>query len=101
MKLLTQRLSTFYNDNRRTRWSNDEIELLKVCHDEYGKQWVKISERIEGRTQRQCRARWLSLRTKQMRDAPLENVVDDEEMPTCDENECDSDADDDMLNNEE
>ncbi|KAI8906453.1 Homeodomain-like protein, partial [Gorgonomyces haynaldii] len=44
---------------KRGKWSEDEVELLLKLYQTHGKAWVKISEQIPGRTQRQCRARWI------------------------------------------
>lgn len=66
-----------------------ELELLEKTSNEYGKQWVKISERIPGRTQRQCRARWLMLKKK--REKQGQNIS------TCDED----DAEDESLMDDE
>jgi hypothetical protein len=48
--------------NRRGKWNDDEDELLTNGVKIYGKTWVKIAEMIPGRTQRQCRTRFLILR---------------------------------------
>ncbi|XP_042375358.1 uncharacterized protein LOC121969347 isoform X2 [Zingiber officinale] len=43
------------------RWSVDEDKLLKVAVKLFGaKNWVKIAQFIPGRTQIQCRERWLN-----------------------------------------
>ncbi|KAJ3127066.1 hypothetical protein HK098_006863 [Nowakowskiella sp. JEL0407] len=49
---------------KKGRWSKDEDELLKAGFDKYGCCWVKIAEIVPGRTQRQCRTRWLQLKPK-------------------------------------
>ncbi|KAI8811989.1 hypothetical protein BJ742DRAFT_768563 [Cladochytrium replicatum] len=49
---------------RKGKWCAEEDRLLRAGLEEYGKCWVKIASRIPGRTQRQCRTRWLQLRPK-------------------------------------
>ncbi|KAI8805097.1 Homeodomain-like protein [Cladochytrium replicatum] len=49
---------------KKGKWCSEEDRLLRAGLEEYGKCWVKIASRIPGRTQRQCRTRWLQLRPK-------------------------------------
>nr|KAJ3423262.1 hypothetical protein HK105_007129 [Polyrhizophydium stewartii] len=44
------------------KWSAHEDVLLRKGCAEFGKVWVRIAEMIPGRTQRQCRTRWMMLR---------------------------------------
>ncbi|RKO98042.1 hypothetical protein CXG81DRAFT_12201, partial [Caulochytrium protostelioides] len=46
---------------RKGKWDAWEDELLVKGLHEHGKSWIKISTNIPGRTQRQCRTRWLQL----------------------------------------
>jgi hypothetical protein len=57
---------TRYNETldpivRKGKWSATEEALLKKGVKEIGQSWVKIAATIPGRTQRQCRTRWLTL----------------------------------------
>ncbi|KAI9333934.1 Homeodomain-like protein [Zopfochytrium polystomum] len=49
---------------RKGKWSPEEDELLRVGMATHGKSWVKIAEMVPGRTQRQCRTRWLQMRQR-------------------------------------
>ncbi|KAI9324430.1 hypothetical protein DFJ73DRAFT_872625 [Zopfochytrium polystomum] len=49
---------------RKGKWSAEEDELLKVGIATHGKSWVMIAEMVPGRTQRQCRTRWLQMRQR-------------------------------------
>ncbi|KAJ2907927.1 myb-like DNA-binding protein bas1 [Coemansia aciculifera] len=44
-----------------SRWSPNEDELLKAAVREFGeeRQWVKVAQSVPGRTNLQCRQRWL------------------------------------------
>ncbi|KAJ3271476.1 Myblike DNAbinding domain-containing protein [Terramyces sp. JEL0728] len=46
---------------KKGKWSSEEDELLQNGFQQYGKSWVKLSSLIPGRTQRQCRTRWIQL----------------------------------------
>ncbi|KAF9972515.1 Myb-like DNA-binding domain protein [Actinomortierella ambigua] len=46
---------------RRDPWTPVEDALLRRAVQECAKCWIKISEWIPGRTQRQCRTRWVHL----------------------------------------
>ncbi|KAJ3311014.1 Myblike DNAbinding domain-containing protein [Boothiomyces sp. JEL0838] len=46
---------------KKGKWSAEEDELLQNGFQQYGKSWVKLSSLIPGRTQRQCRTRWIQL----------------------------------------
>ncbi|CAG8638829.1 18056_t:CDS:2 [Cetraspora pellucida] len=50
---------------RKGKWSPDEDEILKEGVRRYGRCWIRIAELIEGRTQRQCRTRWVQIKNKQ------------------------------------
>ncbi|CAJ0643538.1 6817_t:CDS:2, partial [Entrophospora sp. SA101] len=50
---------------RKGKWSPDEDEILKDGVRRYGRCWIRIAELIDGRTQRQCRTRWVQIRNKQ------------------------------------
>ncbi|KAF9164340.1 hypothetical protein DFQ26_001586 [Actinomortierella ambigua] len=49
---------------RRGPWSAVEDALLERAVQECSKCWIKISEWMPGRTQRQCRTRWVQLTVK-------------------------------------
>lgn len=49
---------------KKGKWSQDEDVVLKEGMMKYGKCWVKIAAMVRGRTQRQCRTRWLQMRHK-------------------------------------
>ncbi|KAJ1548059.1 hypothetical protein HK096_006106 [Nowakowskiella sp. JEL0078] len=49
---------------KKGRWSDDEDDILRTGFEKYGCCWVKIANLISGRTQRQCRTRWLQLHQK-------------------------------------
>ncbi|KAJ2082473.1 myb-like DNA-binding protein bas1 [Coemansia sp. RSA 988] len=44
-----------------SRWTADEDELLKRAVEQFGedRQWVKVAQQVPGRTNLQCRQRWL------------------------------------------
>ncbi|CAI2164303.1 16347_t:CDS:2 [Funneliformis geosporum] len=52
---------------RKGKWSPNEDEVLKDGVNRYGRCWIRIAELIEGRTQRQCRTRWVQIRNKQLK----------------------------------
>ncbi|KAI8851626.1 Homeodomain-like protein [Chytridium lagenaria] len=49
---------------RKGKWNVEEDALLKKGLRLHGKGWVKIAGLIRGRTQRQCRTRWLQIRER-------------------------------------
>ncbi|GBC08192.1 hypothetical protein RclHR1_07960008 [Rhizophagus clarus] len=52
---------------RKGKWSPSEDEILKEGVRMFGRCWIRIAEMIDGRTQRQCRTRWLQIKNKQLR----------------------------------
>lgn len=46
---------------RRGKWSAEEDAKLKFAVQACGKNWTAISERVEGRTDAQCRERWSNI----------------------------------------
>ncbi|CAG8463123.1 5203_t:CDS:2 [Diversispora eburnea] len=50
---------------RKGKWSPDEDEILKGGVRRFGRCWIRIAELIDGRTQRQCRTRWVQIKNKQ------------------------------------
>ncbi|KAJ2328646.1 hypothetical protein GGH92_009829 [Coemansia sp. RSA 2673] len=44
-----------------SRWSPEEDEQLKSAVRQFGedRQWVKVAQQVRGRTNLQCRQRWL------------------------------------------
>ncbi|KAJ3320295.1 hypothetical protein HDU76_000344 [Blyttiomyces sp. JEL0837] len=49
---------------KKGKWSREEDILLRKGMELHGRCWVKVAEGIVGRTQRQCRTRWLQLKEK-------------------------------------
>ncbi|CAJ0846742.1 16253_t:CDS:2 [Entrophospora sp. SA101] len=49
---------------KKGKWSPEEDEILKEGVRLYGRCWIRIAEMITGRTQRQCRTRWLQVKNK-------------------------------------
>nr|CAG8502533.1 9495_t:CDS:2 [Entrophospora candida] len=52
---------------KKGKWSPEEDEILKEGVRLYGRCWIRIAEMITGRTQRQCRTRWLQVKNKQFK----------------------------------
>ncbi|CAG8454231.1 9754_t:CDS:10 [Ambispora gerdemannii] len=50
---------------RKGKWSPEEDEILKEGVRRFGRCWIRIAEMIDGRTQRQCRTRWVQIKNKQ------------------------------------
>lgn len=47
---------------RRSRWSTEEDEVLKNAVEVYGLgNWTKVQQHIPGRTDMQCRERWVNI----------------------------------------
>ncbi|CAB4416036.1 unnamed protein product [Rhizophagus irregularis] len=73
---------------RKGKWSPEEDEVLKEGVRRYGRCWIRIAELIEGRTQRQCRTRWVQIKNKQAkieRDAIAAKVTTETTISTDDE----------------
>jgi len=73
---------------RKGKWSPEEDEVLKEGVRRYGRCWIRIAELIDGRTQRQCRTRWVQIKNKQAkieRDAIAAKVTT--EIPTSTDDE--------------
>jgi len=60
---------------RKGKWSPSEDEILKEGVRMFGRCWIRIAEMIDGRTQRQCRTRWLQIKNKQSRIKNDDSVV--------------------------
>ncbi|KAI9020891.1 Homeodomain-like protein [Phycomyces nitens] len=54
---------------RKGKWTAEEDVLLRLGVVELGRSWIRIAETIEGRTQRQCRTRWMQIKYKEDRQA--------------------------------
>ncbi|KAI9299528.1 Homeodomain-like protein [Cunninghamella echinulata] len=54
---------------RKGKWGVDEDHLLRTGVKEHGRCWIRIAEMIPGRTQRQCRTRWMQLQCKNNKQA--------------------------------
>ncbi|KAI8337242.1 Homeodomain-like protein [Chlamydoabsidia padenii] len=48
---------------RKGKWGADEDQLLRAGVKDHGRCWIRIAETIPGRTQRQCRTRWMQLQS--------------------------------------
>ncbi|KAK9766882.1 hypothetical protein K7432_003705 [Basidiobolus ranarum] len=49
---------------RKGRWTLEEDEQLCIGVKKYGRCWIRIAQGIPGRTQRQCRTRWVQVKEK-------------------------------------
>ncbi|ORX90953.1 hypothetical protein K493DRAFT_304453 [Basidiobolus meristosporus CBS 931.73] len=49
---------------RKGRWTVEEDEKLCVGVKRYGRCWIRVAQGIPGRTQRQCRTRWVQVKEK-------------------------------------
>jgi hypothetical protein len=58
---------------RKGKWSEPEDALLRAGVQTYGKCWIRIAESIPGRTQRQCRTRWVQLKYKEEKQSTRTN----------------------------
>ncbi|KAJ3094916.1 hypothetical protein HDU97_007441 [Phlyctochytrium planicorne] len=47
---------------RKGKWSKEEDKILREGLKLHGKSWVRIASLVGGRTQRQCRTRWVQIR---------------------------------------
>lgn len=50
---------------RKGKWSEDEDTLLRAGVERFGRCWIRIAETVPGRTQRQCRTRWMQIKYKE------------------------------------
>ncbi|KAG0019061.1 hypothetical protein BGZ81_009945 [Podila clonocystis] len=53
---------------RRGKWTEREDRMLFEGAEKHTRCWIRIADGIPGRTQRQCRTRWVQLRTKRERE---------------------------------
>lgn len=53
---------------RRGKWTEREDRMLFEGAETHTRCWIRIADGIPGRTQRQCRTRWVQLRTKRERE---------------------------------
>ncbi|OZJ01976.1 hypothetical protein BZG36_04985 [Bifiguratus adelaidae] len=53
---------------RKGKWDEAEDAILKRGVEKHGKCWIRIADMIEGRTQRQCRTRWVQLKLKEQKE---------------------------------
>ncbi|CAO3672428.1 unnamed protein product [Rhizopus stolonifer] len=49
---------------RKGKWAQEEDTLLRLGVESFGTCWIRIAETIPGRTQRQCRTRWMQIKAK-------------------------------------
>ncbi|GAN10322.1 homeodomain-like protein [Mucor ambiguus] len=52
---------------RKGKWGLEEDALLRMGVSDFGRCWIRIAETIPGRTQRQCRTRWMQIKYKEDR----------------------------------
>ena len=52
---------------KKGKWSPEEDVILRNGVARYNKRWIRIAEYIEGRTQRQCRTRWVQLMSQEQK----------------------------------
>ncbi|KAJ2959165.1 hypothetical protein NQZ79_g5285 [Umbelopsis isabellina] len=60
---------------RKGKWSEPEDSLLRAGVEAFGKCWIRIAESIPGRTQRQCRTRWVQLKYKEEKQSAKSNCT--------------------------
>ncbi|KAI8376391.1 Homeodomain-like protein [Radiomyces spectabilis] len=73
---------------RKGKWSAEEDALLRAGVNNLGLSWIRIAETIPGRTQRQCRTRWMQIKYKEERQQRCMNEqrsgsVDDGSSTSC------------------
>ncbi|KAI9262756.1 Homeodomain-like protein [Sporodiniella umbellata] len=74
---------------RKGKWATEEDALLRMGVESFGTCWIRIAETIPGRTQRQCRTRWMQIKCKEDRkiekkkpdDVASDLSTDDEDPP--------------------
>ncbi|KAF7730184.1 Myb-like DNA-binding domain protein [Apophysomyces ossiformis] len=59
---------------RKGKWSAEEDALLRAGVAEHGRCWIRIAETIPGRTQRQCRTRWMQMKFREERQQQAEET---------------------------
>ncbi|KAG1043638.1 hypothetical protein G6F46_006681 [Rhizopus delemar] len=63
---------------RKGKWAAEEDALLRMGVESFGTCWIRIAETIPGRTQRQCRTRWMQIKCKEdRRQSEKKKPVDD------------------------
>ncbi|KAG1243314.1 hypothetical protein G6F68_015867 [Rhizopus microsporus] len=63
---------------RKGKWAAEEDALLRMGVESFGTCWIRIAETIPGRTQRQCRTRWMQIKCKEdRRQSEKKKQVDD------------------------
>ncbi|KAG0202584.1 hypothetical protein BGX28_004930 [Mortierella sp. GBA30] len=60
---------------KKGKWTPEEDALLLKGVQENQKCWIRIADGIPGRTQRQCRTRWVQISTRAERDAAAAAVA--------------------------
>lgn len=48
------------SSKRKGRWSIDEVEALKRAVASAGRNWAKVAEMVDGRSEVQCREKWVN-----------------------------------------
>ncbi|KAK4706166.1 hypothetical protein P7C70_g1, partial [Phenoliferia sp. Uapishka_3] len=64
-------------DPTKGKWTPEEDELLKAAVAACGTQWKQISQRVKGRTDAQCRERWVNILDPKV--LPSEKWTEEEE----------------------
>ncbi|CAD8081621.1 unnamed protein product [Paramecium sonneborni] len=58
----SQKYRKLQDQEKRTKrkWSIEEDKILLKCYEQYGRQWIKIAEKLPGRTSKQVRDRYVN-----------------------------------------
>jgi hypothetical protein len=62
-------------DITRGRWSKEEDELLKAAVEACGRSWKAVAPRVKGRTDAQCRERYMNLLNPDINKGPWSEEV--------------------------
>lgn len=62
---------------KQRTWTVDEDHKLLHLHDTHGKNWARIAQDMDGRSEHQCRGRWLSSREASVANGPWTQSEDE------------------------